>query len=233
MSRSPIHNRILAALPREAYDRMALQMETVRLPSGKVLYHVGDLIREVYFPDRGMASLLAATADGAAIEVGLVGKEGMLGLPIVLGMPTTPYHVVIEVPGTAMRMNASLLREACARHELLRDRLLRYTYTLLTQISQSAVCHHFHTLEERLCRRLLTTCDRAQANTFRLTQERLSQILGARRQSVSEVAAALQKAGLIHYFRGQMTIIDREGLEALACECYEIVKEAYNRGLIA
>lgn len=216
-----IDNEILAALPRDEYNRIAPKLESVPLVYGKVVYQLGDHIRHVYFPDRGMASLLSVTRSGQIIEIGMVGKEGILGIPVIFGRSRIPYQVRVQVQGIAMRMKANLLKEEFDRGGSLHDLLLSYTYTLLTQLSQSAVCNRFHTVEERLCRWLLTACDRATSNKLRFTQDMIAQMLGSHRQGVAEAANRLQKAGLISYARGHIIALDREGLESASCECYE------------
>jgi CRP-like cAMP-binding protein len=226
-------NRILAALPSNEYNVFAHNIEHLNLSYGKVLYDFGDEIRYVYFLNSGMGSLLSVTEDGAIIEVGMVGNEGMLGMPIIMGMQIMPYRVTMQVAGTAMRVRAGLVKQVFDQNGVLYRLLLRYTYTLLAQITQSALCNHFHTVEERLCRWLLTTRDRTKFDKFRLTHEMLSQMLGARRQGVTEVANTLRKAGLINYVRGEITLLNLSGLRDRSCECYAVVREAHSQAQVA
>ena len=201
------------------------------MPCGKLIYNALDTIHDVYFLNSGIASLLSITQDGDTIEVGMVGSEGMLGIAVVLGIEKMPYQVIMQVEGTALRMNARALKQEFSQNKLLRDVLLRYLYTLMAQLSQSAVCNHFHTLEARLCRWLLITSDFVKSNEFKITHEFLSRILGSRRQGVTEAANSIRKAGIISYVRGHITILDREALESISCECYGVVKEAYGLAL--
>ncbi|MEK6302758.1 MAG: Crp/Fnr family transcriptional regulator [Acidobacteriota bacterium] len=221
-SGASIGNEILAALPSHEYNRIAPNLESVRLTYGKVVYHFGDHIGHVYFPQSGMGSLLSVTLSGQSIEIGMAGREGVLGIPVILGRSRTPYQVRVEVQGTALRIKANLLREEFSRRGSLHDLLLSYTYVLLAQLSQSAVCNRFHTVDQRLCRWLLIASDRVDSNKLKFTQDSLAQMLGSRRQGVAEAANKLQKAKLIHYARGRITILDRRGLESACCECYEI-----------
>lgn len=225
ISRDPIENRLLAALPREGFERLLPHLELTQLAKGDILYEPGDLIRYAYFPCNGMLSLLATTEEGMAIEVGVVGNEGMVGTPILLGVGLSLYQVIVQVPSKALRITTEMLKAAVKQEQYLQKLLLRYTHSLLVQVSQAVICSHFHTLEQRLCRRLLTAQDCVNQDTFQLTQELLSQLLGARRTGVTQAAGALQEAGLIRYRWGRITIIDRPGLEAVACECYQIVKQ--------
>lgn len=226
-----IENLLLAALPPDEYNRLAPSLELVELSYGKRIYDFGDTIHEVYFPNSGMSALLSITQDGEMIEVGVVGNEGMFGIPIILGVKKTSYQVIVQAEGTAIKMGAGALKQEFNQHGSLRDLLLRYLYTLVTQLSQSVVCNRFHTVEARLCRSLLVTSDRVKSSEFRLTQEFLSLMLGSRRQGISEAASSIQRAGIISYARGRITILDREALESISCECYGVVKEAYGQAL--
>lgn len=218
-------NRLLAALPRLEYERLRPNMELVHLPKGKVIYEAGDSVRQAYFLTQGMVSLLSTTDEGQTVEVAMVGDEGMVGIPAVLSANPTPYKVQVQIPADAMRLSGASLKEEFDRCGQLQRLLLRFIHMLLTQVSQSAVCNHYHTVEERLCRWLLITCDRVRSDTFHLTQESIAQMLGAPRTSVSEAAGAMQKLGLIGYSRGRILILDRKGLEAAACECYRIITD--------
>lgn len=222
---APLDNRLLSALPREDYMRLLPSLEQVELKAGRVFYEATDVVRHSYFPLSGMASLLSLTEAGNTIEVAMVGDEGVIGLPAVLGIHKTPYRVMAQVGGRAMRIRAEALRAEFARGGKLHDVLLRYTYTLLTQISQSAVCNHFHTAQQRLSRWLLVTRDRTHSDEFSLTQEFLSHMLGIPRTHVTMRAGALQQKGLIRYSRGRIAIVNLRGLEAAACECYRAVRD--------
>lgn len=231
--RAPFDNHLLAALPREEYARLAPHLEVVRLPAGRVLSEAGGSIRYLYFLKGGMASLVSITEDGHSVEVGMIGNEGVVGLSAVLGIDSAPYRVVMQLSGNALRIRADVLRAEFSRGGRLQGLLLRYMHTLLTQISQSAACNRYHTMQARLCRWLLISRDRAHTNTLLLTQEFLSQMIGAPRPRVTLVAGGLQRAGLISYSRGKIIILDKPGLEAKSCECYRIVREQMNHFLAA
>jgi CRP-like cAMP-binding protein len=217
-------NRLLAALPREEYARLAPHLELVRLTPGKILYNAGDLVRHAFFPKAGMICLLSTTESGRTIEVGMIGNEGTSGIAIILRGAVTPCRVMVQLAGNAVRVRADVLRAEFNRGGRFQDLLLRYTHTLLVQIAQSAACNSFHTVEERLCRWLLVSRDRVQADTIHLTQEFLSLMLGVPRTSVTMIAGSLQKQGLIKYSRGKISILDRRRLEAVSCECYRVVR---------
>ena len=222
---TPLNNQLLFALPREDYGRIFQGLEKVELIPGRVLYEITDTIRHAYFPMSGMISLLATTENGSTIEIAMIGNEGMVGLPIVLGTYKTPYRIMVQVRGRALKIRANLLRAEFDRGGRLHDILLRYTSTVLTQISQSAVCNHFHTAEQRLSRWLLVTQDRTHSNEFNLTQEVMSHMLGIPRTHVTKCALSLQEKGLIRYSRGRVAIVNLRGLEAASCECFRTVKE--------
>lgn len=226
-------NLILGALRDKEYEHLYPSLEPIALARGKTVYGEGDVARHAYFLISGMVSLLAITEDGKAIEVGMVGSEGMVGLPIVLGFDMIPYRVVIQLPCTALRIRSDRLKAEFNRGGQFHDLLLRYTNTLITQLSQSASCNMFHTVKERLCRWLLIASDRVQSDTLSLTQEFLSQMIGAPRTSVTTIAGSLQREGLINYRRGKIVILDSAGLESASCECYGIVKESISRYIIA
>jgi CRP-like cAMP-binding protein len=225
----PTENRILAALPREEYERLLPNLERVSLKHDQILYESGETIRYAYFLDSAIVSMLSVTEEGATIEVGLVGNEGILGVPIFLRASEMPYRAMVQGSGTARRMRADLLREVFDRCGPLHDLLLRYLHVLVIQLSQAGVCNRFHNVEQRLCRWLLMALDRSESKDLQFTQEFLSQMLGVQRDGISMAAGTLQKAGLIRYSRGHITILDRKGLEAAACECYRIVKEEFDR----
>jgi CRP-like cAMP-binding protein len=222
-------NQLLDTLPSYEYDKLAPDLKLVRLAYKAVLYQPGDPIRDIYFPVSGIQSLLSITESGASVEVGIVGNEGMLGIPAVLESNSMPYQVVVQVEGTALMIKASALRSEFLQGGSLHHLLLRYTSALIVQITQSVICNRFHSLEERICRRLLVIHDYVESGEFRLTQEFLSHLLGARRQGVTEIASHLQKKGFIRYLNGNITILDHRGLESCTCECYKIVKDAYTQ----
>lgn len=226
-------NGLLSALPREEYERLSPHLELVRLTAGQILYHAGAAARYAYFPKGGMLSLLATTETGRATEVALIGNEGMAGVPIVLRSGAAPYQIIVQLAGNALRIRAGVLRAEFDRGGRLQDLLLRYAHAVLTQVTQSAACNRFHTVEERLSRWLLVCRDRVHADTIPLTQEFLSYMLGAPRSSVTAVAGALQSKGLIRYSRGKITVLDRSGLEAASCECYRIVRDELKNFLAA
>jgi CRP-like cAMP-binding protein len=225
----PIENRLLAALPSEVKARLLPNLERVSLPFKEVLYKSRELIEYVYFPNHGVVPLLTLLEDGTLAEVGLVGNEGMVGLSVLLGIEATPFKAIVQVRGEAMRMKADVFKDLVNPDSPLYSLLLRYTHALMFQISQSAACNSHHSVEERCCRWLLMTRDRVQSDQFPITHEFLSQMLGVRRASITVVAGMLQKAGLIRYSRGQMTIEDRQGLLAVTCQCYRLVKEEEDR----
>lgn len=219
----PTENRLLAALPRAEYERIVPHLERVELPQGKVLFEAGDHIRHAHFPVRGVVSLLSMTEEGETVEIAMAGSEGMVGVPLVLRVGVSPYRCLVQISGAGLRMRADVLRAEFNRSEHFQDLMLRYTHALLAQISQSAICNRFHTVEARFCRWLLVILDRVHSDTFYLTQEFISHMLGTPRTVVTVAANKLQDAGLIRYRRGKITILDQRGLEEAACECYEVV----------
>lgn len=227
----PDQNRIIASLPVDEYLRVAKDLGSIDLVQGKVLYDFGAEIQDVFFPTRGMVSLLSISEGGSLVEVAMVGNEGMLGAPIALGFKTSPHQVIVQVQGAALRIKAVVLRSEFERNGVLQHLLLRHVGALLAEISQSVVCNRFHMVEQRLCRWLLVTSDRVRSNSFSLTQEFLSYMLGSRREGVTVAMGDLKRLGLIHHARGQITIVDRDGLERASCECYHIVRDAYTQTL--
>ncbi len=225
----PIRNRLLAALPPKVYKRPLPQLESVPLPFMDVLYDGGETIKHAYFPDDGLISLLVVMEDETPREVGLIGNEGMLGVPLVLGMKATPNRALIQMPGSAMRMKAEALRGELKRGGALRDVLLAYAHALFTQVSQSAACLSSHAVDRRLSRWLLMTHDRAPGDEFEMKHEFMAMMLGVTRSVVTRAAGRLQDGKMIRYTRGQVTILDRRGLEADSCECYGVVKAEYAR----
>jgi len=219
----PTENRLIASLPRPEYERLAPHLERVQLTQGKILFGAGDLVRHVYFPLNGLVSLLSSTADGETVEVAMVGYEGMVGVPAILRVGIAPHVCMVQIPGEALRLRVDVLRAEFSRNGQFQELLLRYTHSLFAQISQSAVCNRFHTVEARLGRWLLVIRDRVKSETFNLTQEFISYMLGTPRTVVTAAANKLQDAGFIRYKRGRITVLDRDGLESVACECGETV----------
>ena len=225
----PDENRLLAALPAPEAERLRPRLERVSLGLAEPLYEAGARIERVYFPLGGMFSLLITMADGSAVEVGTVGNEGLIGLPVFLGSERSPTAVICQVPGEACRMAAEAFREEVGRGGALAGLILHYTQAVLNQISQSVACNLLHSVEQRLGRWLLMSHDRAGADEFPMTHQFLAEMLGVRRPSVSVTAAKLQEAGLIGYHRGRIAVLDREGLEAASCECYRVVRDEFDR----
>ncbi|MBE9117020.1 Crp/Fnr family transcriptional regulator [Lusitaniella coriacea LEGE 07157] len=222
-------NQILSALPQSEFQRLAPYLKTIAVASGDILYEPYEPIREVYFPDGAMISLVSIMEDGSMTEVGLVGKEGMAGLPVVLGGKTTTSQGIIQISGTVVRLDANILKQEFQQGGELQRLLLLYTQALMTQISQTAVCNCKHVIEQRLARWLLTVCDCIQQEEFHLTQEFISIMLGVRRSSVTVAAGILQQGGAIRYRRGKITILNRDALIKTACECYGLVQTEYQR----
>lgn len=214
-------NRLLAALPREEYKHLTPHLELVRLAQGKIIYHTDDLVRYAYFLRGGMVTLLSTTGGGRSIEVGIIGDEGVVGLPDILGVNRSPYQIMVQLPTSALRVRGDVLKSEFTRGGFLQDLLLRYLHALIAQIAQSAACNRFHGAEARLCRWLLLTQDRVRADTLHLTQEFLSNMLGIPRTSVTMLAGDLQKRDIIKYSRGKITVLNRRYLEAASCECYK------------
>lgn len=222
--RQPVANQLLAALTSQEYKRLSPYLDEFTLSFGEILYEPGQIIRDVYFPNTGIVSLLSMVEQRSTLEVGVVGNEGMVGISLFLGAPDSLNRALVQGGGKAMRMTAQAFRKHIGHIGPMPDLLRRYTHSLLAQISQTAACNRFHIVNARLARWLLMTHDRLRSDEFRLTQEFLSDMLGVRREGVTIAARALQHAKLIRYVRGQITILDRTGLEAASCQCYEIVK---------
>jgi CRP-like cAMP-binding protein len=222
-------NRLLAALPRDHYRRLLPHLERVPLPLREILYDANGPISHVFFPLNGVVSLVILMEGGVILEVGTIGNEGMVGTPVFLGSESSPTRAMSQVAGEALRMEVKVFQKEMRRRGPLHDLVQRYTQAMINQISQSTVCNHRHSVEKRMCRWLLMSHDRVGTDEFRLTQEFLAQMLGVRRPTVTVVAGTLQKAGLITYHRGTMTVLDRKGLEAAACECYQVVTEELDR----
>lgn len=226
---APVANSLLAALPRKDYQRLLGGLEPVTLPFGEVLYEPGDSIRHVYFPNNSLVSLLTLADGHLALEVGMVGPEGMVGTPMSLGIDVSPVRALVQGSGTAMRMTAARFRKALRQSPPLQRALHRYVHLLMVQVTQTAACNRFHVVEARLARWLLMTRDRVRSDQFRLTQEFLAHMLGVRRVGVTKAAGALQRRKLISYSRGIIRILNQKGLEAASCRCYETVKGAQHR----
>ena len=225
----PAVNRLLGSLPRQARQRMLERCEPVDLVFGTILSEPGEHIRHVYFPTSSFISLIAALEDQASLEVGLIGNEGMHGVSLALGVDTSPMRALVQGSGSALRMPAAVFRGELEHAPALRRNLDRYIYVLLAQLAQTAACTCFHVLEARLARWLLMTHDRAHADHFYLTHALLSDMLGVRRSGVTRAAGELQRRKLIHYSRGDVTVLDRKGLEKASCECYAAVIADYDR----
>lgn len=222
-----LKNQILAALPPSEYQQLSPHMEYVQLPHGQVVIEHGEPIRDVYFPNDALISLVTQLSDGSTVEAGVAGREGMAGLPVVLGADSTPMQSVVQIPGTAVKIKAKVILEAFNRGGALRSRLLSYAHALFIEAAQSAACNAHHHLEERLARWLLTSSDGVESDELPLTQEFIATMMGVRRAGVTCAAFTLRESGLINYNRGRIQILDREGLEAVACECYRAIKDQF------
>jgi CRP-like cAMP-binding protein len=222
----PSKNRILAALPRREYEQLLPDLEELPLPLGLSLYKSGDFIEYVYFPTEGVVSLITHMKSGVVIEVGLIGWDGMVGIPVLLGDKIAFEEAVVQLEGRGLRMKSEKLKDRLRNaHSPLLTQLLLYTRTLMKQVTQTAACNRLHTVEERLARWLLMCHDRVESNELLLTQEFIANMLGTRRASVGAAAGGLQAEGVIRYSRGHITILHREKLEGAACECYQAAKE--------
>ncbi len=225
----PPANRLLGLLPPRDYARLRPHLHRMPLEYRQSLYRANKPIGFVYFIETGVGSLVNTMANGQAAEVGTIGNEGLVGLPIVFGDDRAPTSVYVQVPGAGLRMKATLFKKELARSASMRTVMLHYAHAFFNQVAQSAACNHFHSLEQRCCRWLLMTHDRMQSNEFLLTQEFLAMMLGVQRTGVTVAAGALQRAGLIRYKHGNVTIIDRRGLIRRSCECYGISKKEFDR----
>jgi CRP-like cAMP-binding protein len=226
---SPRQNHLLAALPTSDYERLVLHLELIPLRLGDVLYESGDKLRYVYFPTTSIVSLLYVMEDGASAEIAVVGNEGILGISLFMGGETTPSRAVVQSAGYAFRLKAELLKNEFGRFGPTMHLLLRYTQALITQMAQTAVCNRHHSIDQQLCRWLLLSLDRLASNELTMTQELIANMLGVRREGVTEAAGKLQDAGLIRYRRGKITVLNRPGVEARSCECYQVVKTEFDR----
>jgi len=228
-SNDPLQNHLLRALPALEAERLLPHLEFVPMPLGNVLYESGSQLRYVYFPTTSIISLLYVMEDGASAEIAVVGNEGMVGVALFMGGETTPSRAVVQSAGHAYRLKGQILKEEFRRAAGLQHLLLRYTQALLTQMAQTAVCNRHHSVDQQLCRWLLLSLDRLPTNKLTMTQELIANMLGVRREGVTEAAGKLQAAGLINYSRGHITVLDRPRLEVQACECYQVVKKEFDR----
>ena len=222
-------NHLLVALPASDYERVAPKLELIPMELGDVLYESGDTLRYVYFPVTCIISLLYVMEDGASAEIAVVGNEGILGISLFMGGNTTPSRAIVQSAGHAYRLKADLLKNEFERYGPTMHLLLRYTQALITQMAQTAVCNRHHSVDQQLCRWLLLSLDRLESNELSMTQELIANMLGVRREGVTEAAGKLQHAGVIHYSRGRITVLDRPSLEARSCECYQVVKTEFDR----
>ena len=222
---TPQQNHLLAALPAADYERLLPSLEIVPLPLGWVVYEAGRKQGYVYFPTTAIVSLLYVMEDGASAEIAVVGNDGLVGIALFMGGETTPSRAVVQSAGHAYRLKAALLKKEFERGGPLQHLLLRYTQALITQMAQTAVCNRHHSVEQQLCRWLLLSLDRLSSNELKMTQELIANMLGVRREGVTEAAGHLQKDGLIHYSRGRITVLDRPALETRVCECYAVVRK--------
>jgi len=226
---SPKQNHLLAALPADDYTRLLPDLELVPLPLGWAVYEAGGKLGYVYFPTTCIISLLYVMEDGASAEIAITGYDGLVGIALFMGGETTPSRAVVQSAGYGYRLKASVLKREFEQGGALQHLALRYTQALITQMAQTAVCNRHHSVEQQLCRWLLLSMDRLPSNELAMTQELIANMLGVRREGVTEAAGHLQAVGLIHYSRGKITVPDRAKLEARVCECYAVVKREYGR----
>ena len=226
---NPRQNHLLAVLPASEGERLFPHLEPVPLPLGEALYESGGRLNHVYFPTTAIVSLLYVMENGASAEIAVVGNEGIVGIALFMGGETMPNRAVVQSAGHGYRLKGHILTQEFDRSGTLQHLLLRYTLALLTQMAQTAVCNRHHSVDQQLCRWLLLSLDRLPVNELRMTQELIANMLGVRREGVTEAAGKLQSAGLIRYNRGHITVLDRPGLEARVCECYEVVRKEFSR----
>jgi len=224
-----LQNKLLKALPTEAQQRLFPHMKLVNLPLGKVLYESGAALHHVYFPTDSIVSLLYVMESGASAEISVVGNEGLIGIAVFMGGESTPSRAIVQSAGSASSLPSQQLRNEFNAHADMRMLMLRYTQALITQMAQTAVCNRHHSIDQQLCRWLLLSLDRLQDNRLVMTQELIANMLGVRREGVTEAAGKLQDLGVIEYHRGQITVLDRPRLEKLSCECYAVVKKETDR----
>jgi CRP-like cAMP-binding protein len=231
--RDPRRNQLIAALPEADWQRWQPSLEWVDLPLGQVLYESGGTLSHVYFPTTAIVSLLYVMENGASAEIAVAGREGLVGVSLLMGGDSTPSQAVVQSAGEGFRMRAPTIKHEFAQSAPVMHLLLRYTQALITQMTQTAACNRHHSVLQQLCRFLLLSLDRLQGNDLRMTQELIANMLGVRREGVTEAAVVLQKEGLIRYRRGHIEILDRPALEKRSCECYAVVKREYERLLPA
>jgi CRP-like cAMP-binding protein len=224
-----LQNHLLAALSAEEFTRLLPNLQAVSLSLGQVIYESGERMEYVYFPTTAIISLLYIMENGATAEIGVVGNDGLVGIALFMGGDTTPNRAVVQSAGRAFKMRAKMLKEEFIRARRFHNLLLRYTQALITQISQTAVCNRLHSVDQQLCRWLLLSHDRLPSDRLIMTHDLIANMLGVRREGVTHAAKRLQEAGYISYVRGDMTILDRKGLEVKACECYQVVRNEYDR----
>jgi CRP-like cAMP-binding protein len=225
----PRQNHLLAALSQAEQERLLPKLKLVPMPLGKVLYESGDLLRNVYFPTSSIVSLLYVMEDGASAEISVVGNEGLIGIALFMGGETTPSRAIVQSAGYAYRLPGERLKEEFHRNGGMQLLLLRYTQALITQMAQTAVCNRHHSVDQQLCRWLLLSLDRLSSSELTMTQELIANMLGVRREGVTDAAGKLQKRGVIRYARGRITVLNRAKLEELCCECYAVVKKETDR----
>ncbi|RON09863.1 Crp/Fnr family transcriptional regulator [Pseudomonas brassicacearum] len=225
----PQQNHLLAALPAQALERLLPYLEPVTLPLGKVLYESGDALRHVYFPTDSIVSLLYVMENGASAEISVVGNEGLIGIAVFMGGESTPSRAIVQSAGHAFRLPGQRLKDEFNRHGEMLLLMLRYTQALITQMAQTAVCNRHHSIDQQLCRWLLLSLDRLQDNQLIMTQELIANMLGVRREGVTDAAGKLQRLGVIEYTRGHIKVLDRDALEKLSCECYAVVRKETER----
>jgi len=225
----PVENRLLAALPRDEYERILPGLQQVSFSLGEVVYEFGGQLNYVFFPTTSIVSLLYTMENGASAEMGLTGNDGVVGIALFMGGGTMPNRAVVQSAGAAVRMKAKALQDEFALGGNFQHLLLRYTQALITQISQTAVCNRLHSVEQQLCRWLLLSHDRVKADELIMTQELIADMLGVRREGVTVAAGHLQDAGAISYVRGHIKILNRQKLEETVCECYRVVKDEFDR----
>jgi CRP-like cAMP-binding protein len=225
----PRQNHLLRALPPAEWERLSPHLELVEMTLGHVLYESGSVLRHVYFPTTSIVSMLYVMESGSSAEIAVVGNEGIVGVALFMGGETTPSRALVQSAGHAYRLKGQILKDEFHRAGALQHLLLRYTQALLTQMAQTAVCNRHHSVDQQLRRWLLLSLDRLSSNTLSMTQELIANMLGVRREGVTEAAGKLQLAGIIHYSRGQITVLDRPRLEAECCECYQVVKSEFDR----
>jgi CRP-like cAMP-binding protein len=225
----PRKNELLAAMPAADFERLRPHLESVEMPLGQVLYESGALMRHVFFPTTAIISLLYVMENGASAEIAVVGMEGVVGIALFMGGETTPSRALVQSAGQGFRLKGQVIKEEFARSGPMMHVLLRYTQALITQMTQTAACNRHHSLDQQLCRWLLLSLDRLRGLELHMTQELMANMLGVRREGVTEAALNLQRLGLIRYARGHITVLDRPRLEARTCECYAVVRKEYDR----